>query len=534
MSIEDALREWSKIPDVVVLGEKDASLRFGLNTIGAQRRIKGALSAQSVSQVQEIVAIANTYIAPLYPISGGHNWGYGSSLPAVNDCVILDLSQMRRIVELNKELACVTVEPGVTQRQLYEYIQKHNLDFMVPTSGAGPNGSLIGNALEKGYGITPYEDHFGAILNLKAVLPDGEIYHSAISEFGGHRSDAIFKWKLGPYLEGLFAQGNMGIVVQATIALAPKPQDVTQFLMFVDDKHFEDAVTAVGAIKQRFGSMLGGVNLMNRRRLLSMVESNHEWLGEETVTEVHIREMAKKHMIPDWVVMGGVYCPHEITSGITKVIKKEFGRSAKHSVFLGRRKINLAKKLLKFLPIPQIINTVKSVDQALSILEGVPSEVAIPLAYLKNHKTSPTRDNLSPDADGCGLIWYSPLIPIDASLVRDYTQEITRICLAKGIEPLITLTTISERCFDSTIPILFDLNDKDECVRAQECYRSLLDLSREMGVFPYRVDVETMRELFDSAEGKGSCFTIIQKIKDAIDPNHIISPGRYSKFVPYE
>src|SRR3989338_11233957 len=197
MSIEDALREWSKIPDVVVLDEKEAELKFGLNTIGAKRRIKGALGAQSVSQVQEIVAIANTYIAPLYPISGGHNWGYGSSLPAVNDCVILDLSQMKRIVELNKELAYVTLEPGVTQQQLYEYIEKNNLDFMVPTTGAGPSGSLIGNALEKGYGITPYEDHFGAVLNFKAVLPNGEIYHSAMSEFGGHRSDAIFRWGIG-------------------------------------------------------------------------------------------------------------------------------------------------------------------------------------------------------------------------------------------------------------------------------------------------------------------------------------------------
>ena len=532
MSIENAFSDWGKIGDVVVLDGSEASARFGLNTIGAERRIRGALVAHDVSQVQKIVLTANKYKVALYPISGGRNWGYGSSLPAVNDCVILDLSQMKRIVELNKELAYVTLEPGVTQQQLYEYIEKNNLDFMVPTTGAGPSGSLIGNALEKGYGITPYEDHFGAVLNLKAVLPNGEIYHSAMSEFGGHRSDAIFRWGIGPYLEGLFAQGNMGVVVQATLALARKPQDVTQFLVFVEDEHFEEAVTAVGTIKQRFGSMLGGVNVMNRRRLLSMLGSKHEWLGEETVTEVHIREMAKKRMIPDWVVMGGIYCPHEIKSGIIKRIKKEFGRSAKHAVFLGRKDINLAKKLLKFLPIPQIKNTIKGVEQALSILEGVPSEVAIPLAYLKNHKKSPTRDNLSPDADGCGLIWYSPLIPIEASFVRDYTQEVTRICLAKGIEPLITLTSISERCFDSTIPILFDLNDKDERLGAQDCYRSLLELSREMGVFPYRVDVQTMRELFDSAEG--SCSAILRKIKDAIDPNHIISPGRYSKFVPYE
>ncbi|MDP2838117.1 MAG: FAD-binding oxidoreductase [Candidatus Moranbacteria bacterium] len=530
MHIVNAFQEWSLVSGVTVLHENEAMEKFAANTIGAKRRILGVLGAQTVSQVQAIVAIANKNKIPLYPISGGRNWGYGSAVPTTNNCVILDLSSMNNILELNEELSYVTLEPGVTQEQLHEYFKRCGSRHMVPTTGAGPQGSIIGNALEKGYGITPHEDHFEAMLCLKAVLPSGEIYESALAKFGGYRSDTLFRWKIGPYLEGLFAQGNVGIVVQATIALAQKPREITQFLVFIDDKHFEDAITGMASIKKNLGSLLGGVNIMNKRRLLAMIEKKQEWIGGETLPEVHIRALAKKRNLSDWVIMGGLYCPNEVSHGAISFIRSEFRSVSKYTVFLNRKKVNLLKKLLSFLPVPKLKGLVSSLERALDILEGVPSTVALALAYLKNHHKSPVRDNLSPDKDECGLIWYSPLLPVEASFVRDYTQEITRICLSKGIEPLITLTTISERCFDSTVPILFDQNDEDESARARECHRLLLDLSKEMGVFPYRVDIDTMRKEFDQAEG--ACFTMMQKIKKAIDPNNIIAPGRYIKHIP--
>jgi 4-cresol dehydrogenase (hydroxylating) len=527
MSITIAFKEWKKIEGVIAIPQKDAAKKFNLNTIGATRRIKGALMVTKVSQIQEIVIIANTYRVSLYPISGGHNWGYGSGLPASNDCVILDLSEMKRIIEFNKELGYVTLEAGVTQQQLFEYMRDHDCNFMVPTTGAGPSCSIIGNALEKGYGITPHEDHFGAVLTLKAVLANGDIYHSAISQFGGHRSDQLFKWKFGPYLDGLFTQGNAGIVVQATVALAPKPEQITQFLLFVEEAHFQDAVKHVAKIKQKFGSMVGGINMMNKYRLLAMLEAKQEWAGQDTLTELHIRELARKRKLPDWAVMGGIYCPNELQGDIVSVIKKEFKKTAKHMVFLNRKKVNFYKKVLKFLPFKKLQRTVQGVSQGLDLLEGIPGTVALPLAYLKNRHKLPARDKLSPDEDGCGLIWYSPLVPIDSSFVRDYTQEITRVCLSQGIEPLITLTTLSERCFDSTVPILFDLDNVAEIKKAKTCYKLLLELSKEMGVYPYRTDIDSMRQMYDTAEG--SSFDMLEKINDALDPNHIISPGRYHR-----
>ncbi len=527
MSITKAYNEWKEIAGVTVLTGPEAILRFSDNTLGTTRKLSGVVQVTSVKQVQSVVHVANRNKIPLYPISGGHNWGYGSALPATDDCVILDLSGMNKIVQFNDSLGYVIVEPGVTQQQLYEYIKDNGFGYMVPTTGAGPQGSILGNALEKGYGITPQEDHFGAVLSLKAILPSGEIYESALAKFGGYRSDSLFKWKIGPYLEGLFTQGNMGIVVQATIALSRKPKEVTQFLAFVDDEHFEEAVSTISRIKQQCGSLLGGVNIMNRRRLLAMIEGQQEWLGIDPLPEMQIRKLAEKRNLSDWVVMGAIYSPVELISGTVKFLESEFRPVSKHILFLNRKKVRFLKRLTRVLPFQKLKSTIKSVERALSILEGTPNPIALTLAYLKNHHASPTRENLSPDKDRCGLIWFSPLLPIDPSFVRDYTQEVTRVCLSQGIEPLITLTAISERCFDSTIPILFNQDDKSDTAHAYECHQLLLELSKEMGIFPYRIDIDTMRKEYDKAEG--ACFTMLDQIKKAVDPNNIIAPGRYSR-----
>ena len=70
----------------------------------------------------------------------------------------------------------------------------------------------MANALERGYGVTPLVDHFGAVTDLEAVLPDGSLYRSALREAGGDEVARLFKWGIGPYSNGLFTQSGFGIV----------------------------------------------------------------------------------------------------------------------------------------------------------------------------------------------------------------------------------------------------------------------------------------------------------------------------------
>ena len=94
-----------------------------------------------------------------------------------------------------------------------------------------------------------------------------------------------------------------------------------------------------------------------------------------------------------------------------------------------------------------------------------------------------------------------------------------------AIEPLITLTSLSHRLFDSTVPILYREDRQGAEERAWACYEELLESGRKLGVYPYRIGTRTMESLVSSDDG--SHWNIVKRIKDSLDPLDIIAPGRY-------
>ncbi|MFQ3275738.1 MAG: 4-cresol dehydrogenase (hydroxylating) [Colwellia sp.] len=105
----------------------------------------------------------------LDPISTGQNWGYGTSQPKglSKNIILVDLAKLANIKHFDSELSLVTIEPGITQQQLSDYLLLNNHDYMVAVTGAGPDYSILAKALERSYGITAYTDHFSAVTSIK-------------------------------------------------------------------------------------------------------------------------------------------------------------------------------------------------------------------------------------------------------------------------------------------------------------------------------------------------------------------------------
>src|SRR5690554_5759072 len=82
-----------------------------------------AVTATTVEQVQGVVAICNKYKIPVWSISTGRNYGYGSAAPHHRGQVILDLKKMNKILHVDADLGTALVEPGVTYQQLYDYLE---------------------------------------------------------------------------------------------------------------------------------------------------------------------------------------------------------------------------------------------------------------------------------------------------------------------------------------------------------------------------------------------------------------------------
>ncbi|MGH8317818.1 MAG: FAD-binding oxidoreductase [Steroidobacteraceae bacterium] len=530
-NLDAALTLWrARLGSDRVLGAAEAEQRYGPCTTGQGRAIAAALRIQDSAEVCAALEIARRHRVPLYPISTGNNWGYGSASPVRDGCVILDLSGMKRIVEMDSELGLVTLEPGVTQGELRDYLDRNAPHFMVPTTGAGPNCSLVGNALERGYGITPYADHFGAVTALEAVLADGRLYRSALTELDAQTVDRMFKWGIGPYLDGLFAQGNLGIVTQMTIALAPRPERIEAFFFGVaEDAKLEAAVSAVQGILRSAGGTVGSINLMNARRVLAMtVPYPTDRVGSDGILPQNVvLDLARRHQVRAWMGVGALYGSREVVAAARRIVRRLLKPVADRIVFITPKRSALLRRLFRSVPGLKGSRTARlvgAVDKSLGLIAGVPGEVALPLAYWRTGDSVP-ECSLNPARDGCGLMWYPPLVPMKPAMVRSYVDMVNEVCSAHGIEPLITLTSLTGRCFDSSVPLLFDRGDPAQVARAAACFDALFAAGKRRGFLPYRLGIHAMSRVTNTP---CTFWDLVGTIKSAVDPDDIIAPGRYA------
>jgi (+)-pinoresinol hydroxylase len=193
-----------------------------------------AVAPASTEEVQAIVRIANEYKIPLYPISTGRNLGYGGSAPYLSGSVVVDLKRMDKVVEVDDTRNFAIVQPGVSYFDLYRHIQERKLKVWIDCPDPGW-GSVIGNAMDHGVGYTwgQYRDHWGSHSGLEVVLANGEVLRTGMGAVPGSKTSAEYKYGFGPTVDGLFAQGNFGIVTQMGIWLMPEPEAYTNGMVSV-------------------------------------------------------------------------------------------------------------------------------------------------------------------------------------------------------------------------------------------------------------------------------------------------------------
>ncbi|MBB5203965.1 FAD/FMN-containing dehydrogenase [Inhella inkyongensis] len=518
-----------------------ARQRYGQDTGAQQRELSGALrlpaiearnAAERASHVDRLVAqvleIARQYRQALHPISTGRNWGYGTALPARSGCVLLDLGTLCQL-EVDPELGVASVEPGVTQEQLAQHLKDKGLPFLVPVTGAGPRCSLLSNALERGYGVTPVTDHYAAVTNLEAVMADGSRFRSALREAAGPELARLFKWGLGPHGQGLFTQSGMGVVTRLSIALARRPDAIQACLFSIpDDARLERTVEAMRALLQRLPGLIGAINLMNRHRVLSM-SAPYPWTELDPQglipPEVLLR-LGRQYQVQAWTGFCTLYGTRATVAAARAELRRALGPLASRLLFVTPdRAAFLARATAR---LPSWANGLKRLTQtlrsSLELVAGQPNETALPLAYWRNRRAAPQDVPREPHAHGCGLLWYAPLVPMRGQDARRYADMVHEVARAHGVEPLITFTTLGERVFDSTVPILFDRDNPEATARAQACAAQLLRRGQALGFFPYRLGIQAMADLRELAPEACAWH---RRLRSTWDPEDLLAPDRY-------
>ncbi|EJI84194.1 FAD-binding protein [Alishewanella aestuarii B11] len=467
----------------------------------------------------------------IFPISTGKNWGYNSATPN-SPAVLLDLSGLRQIRVIDATLGLFAVQPGVTQQLLRDFLDQQQLAFMVPVTGAGPDCSILGNALERGYGITPYTDHFGAVTAMRAMLADGSIVQSAVAELDQSQEgliDHTYKYGVGPYLDGLWTQSNLAIVTEITVRLKANPAAFDAFyIQFQDDQQFELAQQIVFQILRDLEGVVGSVNIMDRRRVAAMMAVNPNGAAaHQVMTEQQVSDIAKAYDIPAWTIAGTLYGRPKVVAAAKAEVKSIIGGRANKVLFSSSALIKIGRLAVKLLPalLAKPAKMLASLDAGIQIMRGVPNQVALPLAYWRNPRVEPAASvRLNPAADQCGLLWYAPLVPMRAEAMRAFIQHIRTLCPKYGIEPMITFTSLRHDTVDSTIPIVFNRLDPDAVAQAKACLDELVKVGLKQGWVPYRLNLQQQAELLHA---DSTFWQVVQRIKQALDPEALLSPGRY-------
>lgn len=181
---------------------------------------------ESEAEVAAIVRFAATHRIPLTPRGGGTGLA-GGAVPRFGG-IVISLTRMNRIVEIDPANFTVTAEPGVIVKALNGALAGYGLTFpCFPISYehctiGGNVATNAGGGKAVKYGVTGRY-----VLGLRAVSPTGEIL-----ELGGKLRKNTTGYNLIPLLTG--SEGTLGILTELTLAVIPAPPARLDFLALFD------------------------------------------------------------------------------------------------------------------------------------------------------------------------------------------------------------------------------------------------------------------------------------------------------------
>ncbi|ROV97419.1 hypothetical protein VMCG_06937 [Cytospora schulzeri] len=470
------------------------------------------VAPRKVAEVQDIMKLCNDYKTPAWPFSIGRNVGYGGAAPRVPGSVGLDLGRhLNRVLEVNEENAYCLVEPGVTYSDLYQYLVERKLDgkLWIDTPDLG-GGSVLGNCIERGVGYTPYGDHFMMHCGMEVVLPNGGLIRTGMGampnpeserslppdEQPGNKCWQLFPYGFGPYHDGIFSQGNYGVVVKMGIWLMPNPGGYQPYLYTFEND--DDLPLIVECIRKlRLGMVI--MNVPSIRHVLldaAVLGSKKSYKDvDRPLTEEEISEIQKQLGLGRWNLYGALYGPEVIRNAQWEVIKATFGQIHGSNYFWPEKEITS----------PGVL------DIRAKTLRGIP-----------------TLDELSwvdwlPNG---AHLFFSPIAEVAGEAAKLQYLITKKRVLEAGFDFIGTFT-IGMREMHHIVCLVFDRKNVEQRYRMHKLIRKLIDDCAAYGWGEYRTHLALMDQVADTYSfNNSSLLRLSETIKDAIDPNGILAPGK--------
>lgn len=451
----------------------------------AAKNLLAIVTPDTVGDLKRLVSYCAEAGVCYYPISTGLNWGLGSKIPTGDSCLVIDLKKLNNIRLVNEDLRFAIIEPGVTQVQLANYLSLNGFCLTLHSTGSAPKSSYIGNLLERG--TTFNKPRYAELRGLEVVLPNGELVRSGFwNESNAKRSTFHYGHGVGPDITGLFLQSNLGIVTAAAVSLDKTPEISNLVVVHVENEEFP---VFINKVKEAFeiGIFDRTVHIGNSKRM--KITSS----GFETK--------------PIW----SLFCS---ISGNARLVKSRMELAKDH---FSDYKMQVCTQ-----------SDMDSYDvntQAIFKLHlGEPQHIFLQAMHA-SYNSEPYVNDANIDSGNIGMLCCLPMLPLEGSSVVEAIKIVETVCNPFGIEAAITINPINDLYAEAVINIYFDRKRKDEVTNAHECNSLLHDRLFEEGFRFYRLDINEMSK---SVSAENSFWGFVKTIKNAVDPQNLLSPSRYN------
>jgi len=231
--------------------------------------------ARSEAEVRHVVRTCAEFGVPVVPRGAGTGLSGGAN--AVSGCVVLDLSRMNRVLEIDPDNLVCVVQPGAVNNDVKAAVAEHGL-WYPPDPASAPWSTIGGNVATNAgglcclkYGVT--RDY---VLGLRAVV-GGPVAYGDVVRLGRRTTKGV----AGLDMVGLFvgSEGTLGVVTEVTLRLRPAPAGIPRTIVGA----FGDLVASGQAVAQitRRGLTPAVLELLDRFCLQAVEDWKHLGIGTD-------------------------------------------------------------------------------------------------------------------------------------------------------------------------------------------------------------------------------------------------------------
>jgi FAD/FMN-containing dehydrogenase len=501
-------KEWVFTSDEDVALYRDAYTPFWNEP--EEKVASAAVAPASVEEVQAVMKAANERRIPIYPISTGRNLGYGGSAPVLSGSVVLDLKRMNRILDVDEPNASCLVEPGVSYFDLYRYIHDKGLKLWIDPPDPGW-GSPIGNALDHGAGQTtlPHRDHFRSHCGMEVVLANGDVVRTGMGALPNSQTWQQFAYGFGPWVDGIFSQSNMGVVTKMGFWLMTQPDAYRGGTVLVP-RH-DDLIPMIDVMKKLqniglFTATTGlGSPLLERAGIDPKLDALMGKPGGASPAE--LETYAGANGLAYWSCQIRLFGPAKVVDAQWDYCKSEFAAAVPNARFDDGEMLRFP---LSDAEIEKLANPVWF---------GIPS-----LRIFSLGARSPFNPN-----PNSGHLWFSPVIPMTGEAIIEANRVFGEAFKTWGVNPL--SFPVPQSYHPRTFVMLYGFpitRDVETNRKNRETFRRMVKLAAEHGWAEYRTAPAFMDDVADTYSFNNHALRRLHEtLKDALDPNGILSAGRY-------